>query len=778
MSKNKPMTRIDLDYNKNLKYPDINDYLNDTVYASNLTEFPDNQANAATSFKLIQGTTEWNHKISLAGYQWRVYLGFFKLYGYNPDLEAIERMKLTIDFLNDGDPAANYVKIIRKRNTDLLFNVISAADPQSLPLVGAVNYHVDFSPTALEDIYDYVFSERWVQASEHYRHKTYTEEPDEVEKQAYINYLKYRIYSIKIPVSIEYYYINATEAGGVLKFNMSLSDLLPIYKNSVDFSSKVIEINPKPANGLFNFLKLSYTSSNMGKMQLKGFFVDNPASFEIEPTYRTIGTTREEITTDAMIKRLIIRQHTGFDLSFPTIKYTYDFLAGADTYPLLNDEEFDTYQPAPRDDRVDPLTIVNYQYGHKIKLVDPGKANPFSLYLSFSCANGNLTVEPHRYKFQIEFRQEVRPKVMDTQSIRTSTLVESAFTAGDFAKIAGKTVRTIADSVDAGVNNAYRVNAVFDNTEAVRMFTQRVGTKENVNFMDDRLGEYETTLTKISTSADGKTHTYKLALVWPVTTKLQGLYNILKARWIRLSISNVFQEIILQGTIEKYSWDQISSDSQNPAYILNLDYYPPCVVQGLDVPLVGISNSAQYPERDRINALNSTKAVQVTEATKVCMFTSANLGKNGVKYITYKIQNYIYNGKNTYITTPNSFFILNSYLVVATRLKRKDATYFPEATFYTTPKDTVLQLRDYLKYTVNELTGEIVLALDPKQLEAAAKTALKTTTLPAGEYTVYIISNLNNVANVEDAKVYKNKYVATDKFACDLVIGYRWTKVK
>jgi hypothetical protein len=778
MSKNKPMTRIDLDYNKNLKYPDINDYLNDTVYASNLTEFPDNQAGARTSFRLIPGTTEWNHKISLAGFSWRIFLGQFKLYGYNPDLEAIEKMQLTIDFVNNQNESNNYVKVIKKRHTDITFNVITPADPESLPLVGAVNFFINFTPTVLEDIYNYVFSTRWVDASEHYRKKVYSGEPDETEKLAFVEFVKYRIYNMKIPVSVKYYYVNAIEPGGSLDFEITLLDLLPTYKNSVDFSSKVIEINNKPTAGLFDYLKLSYTSSNAGKMQIKGFFAANPAVFESEPAYRPVGTVKEEVAISTMVKQLIRAQHSGFDLIYPIIKYTYDFAVGVDAIPLLNDEEFDTFQPAPKDDRVDALTITSYNYGHRVRLVNPGKNNPFEFTVEFDTFNGNLTAEPHRYKFQIQFLQELRSNVIDENPILTTTLGESAFIAGDFSDITGKTLRTITDSVERGSATIHRCNTIVGNNEAFRLFSQRVGTKESSLFSQAALSEFTTKLEKVKVSDDRKLHSYQLTLTWPQSVKLPGLYNILKSKWIRLSIANVFQEIILQGTTQKKSWDRISVDAQNPAYITSLDYYPNYKIQGIGIPLTAISKSVQYPEVDRINSLKGGTAVSVNNFTQVAMYEPATLGATGVINMVIGVQNYIYNNVNTYSTTPNPFFILNSYIVIATRLVMKSGGFEPLATFRVTPKDKILYARDYLKYSTAESTNTIYVAIDPKQLEKAAQVALSTAKLNKGEYTAYLVSNLNAVPNAEDTKIYTNAYVSPGKFKCDLIIGYRWSVVK
>ena len=56
MPKKRLATRIDLDYNRNLRYPDVNEFLKDSMYASNLTEFPDNPENTITFFRAVPNT--------------------------------------------------------------------------------------------------------------------------------------------------------------------------------------------------------------------------------------------------------------------------------------------------------------------------------------------------------------------------------------------------------------------------------------------------------------------------------------------------------------------------------------------------------------------------------------------------------------------------------------------------------------------------------------------------------------------------------------------------
>jgi len=99
MPKKRLATRIDLDYTKNLKYPDVNEFLKDSMYASNLTEFPDNPENTITFFRAVPESITADGTTLTVGTNltFKPYLSKFKMYGYIGTLEAVDCMELEFD---------------------------------------------------------------------------------------------------------------------------------------------------------------------------------------------------------------------------------------------------------------------------------------------------------------------------------------------------------------------------------------------------------------------------------------------------------------------------------------------------------------------------------------------------------------------------------------------------------------------------------------------------------------------------------------------------------
>ncbi len=785
MSKNKPMSRIDLDYRKNLKYPDINDYLNDTRYASNLTEFPDNQAGAVTAFKLIPGTTQPSYKIEITpNFKWTVFLGSFKLYGYNPDLEAIEKMVLTIDFLNDDDTALNYTKTIRRRNTPILFNVIGPSDPRSLPLVGAVNYFVDFDPTDLEDIYNYVFGRRWLQASEHYEGKIYENDGSEADKKRFRNYVKYRIYTLKIPATIEYYYVNATEPGGVLKFTITLRELLPAYRNKIDFNSKNVSYNAASSASQLDHFILSFTSNSIGEMQLGGYIEGKKSAAEADPLMKPVGNTESsEIKTSLLANQLFIQQHSGYDLSYPKLIFTYDFYIGPDKYLILNNEEFETFTPVPRRPRVDVLTIDSYRYGHKIKKTDVATDNNFSVVIDFSCGIADLEKNIHRRKFKLEFRQSKLNSQPDEDGIFKSNSLEALLIAGSINQNNLTGTRTLVGDAEIEDTNMYRSNTFNPVTGLAQMVSQRVAEKISNAFKQPQLSQFASTL--VFKEGVGERYKYTLTLTWPKKTSLTGLYIIPKSRWILLSIADSAQQTFLSGRIEKPVWQRDENDDVNPMY--NLDYFdqPLHLIQGL-VSKMGVTpllSTDKFPERNSINGTpvkpsHFADKVQVGDKTEVLRLRKSDFSTSGTKSIQFKVQNYIFNGRDFYTDASSPFVMLHAYIMLAHKIgQAQNFTYLTKTGNAGNP---IIYYKTYLKsYNVDATGAQLNLVLDQQEFTKMMvdSTRSKNNKLPGGTYKVYIIPNLTRISTGDvNQRLYRSSFLnPSKKFSTELLIEYEWS---
>jgi hypothetical protein len=774
MSKNKPMSRIDLDYNKNLKYPDINDYLNDTVYASNLTEFPDNQAGAVTAFKLVPDTVDYNFKIHIAGHEWKTYLGTFRMYGYNPDLEAVEFMRLTIDFVNDGEESTNLTRTIRRRNTALFFGVIGISDPKSLPIVGAVNYFVDFGPNDIKSIYDYVFNDRWVQASEEFQGITYTTNPTEAEKQAYINYIKYRIYRIKIPARLEYFYVGATEPGGVLQFNISINELLPTYRSLIDFTSKEVQVNMSGTESQQDYLKVSYITSALGKMQLKAAYLNQPATQVTEPEFRTLNTLRETINTSLSVANYIARQHLSFDIGYPTLLFTYDY-ANPGGFVELADQDFDSFKAVPRLNQVNSLSIISYRYGHLPKVTNIQTDNPFRVSLTFSCATARLHENQHLRKFQLYFRQ-AKGSNMDTDPILTYSAAESLLIAGNFFTGSRPQIKFSVGSQELQEINFYRSAGTTTGPTIAQMFTQRTNIKQDQEFEQKELAGFQATLAY--NGFINNAHNYTLLITWPPGIQIKGLYNIVKSRWIVLSIADMFQQVFLSGVVEKNVWDRINNDNLNPAYNSTLNYLPTFLVKGASAPLSLITNE----ELTNMNDRSYKEVIRVKGSTQVLRLNKKELGSSSFnKTISFEVQNLVFNGKNTFNTHTNSFIMLDALVLVAHKIgQAKNFTYLNQTGLLT---NRPIYYKNVLSSDAYKVSGtipnQIDLLIKFADLDKLMKTSLNVKTLKGGVYKVYIIPSLNKVPNNSNQPLYTSQYeintLKSLKVLTEFIIEYTWS---
>ena len=168
MAKNKPRAKIDSEYNKDLRYPDINDYLKDTYYSASTSNFLDNQARTQLVFRQ-QDTQLDLVRTTVAGFAREYLLNSFVFYGYNPELESVSHCVIKIDFL---DEAVVFQKTYRRDEDETVL------DPDRLqvitrnivdPSIGrVVNFGIFMSKRTISQILEAVFNKYKVQAFNYY----------------------------------------------------------------------------------------------------------------------------------------------------------------------------------------------------------------------------------------------------------------------------------------------------------------------------------------------------------------------------------------------------------------------------------------------------------------------------------------------------------------------------------------------------------------------------------------------------------------------------------
>jgi hypothetical protein len=480
----------------------------------------------------------------------------------------------------------------------------------------------------------------------------------------------------------------------------------------------------------------------------------------------------------------IARQHTSFDITYPTLLFTYDY-ANPGGFVELSDQDFDSFTAVPRLRQVNSLSILSYRYGHLPKLTGMAKDNPFTVSLTFSCATGRLQENQHLRKFQLYFRQ-AKGSNIDADSIRSNSSVESLLIAGNFFTAPSVSTKFFNDSVQEGAYKVFRSAAVSKSPETVRMFTQRVGTKDDLEFEQANLSNFKATLTY--NGFINNAHNYTLLITWPTTTNIKGLYNIPKSRWIVFSIADMFQQVYLSGFIEKNTWDRLSTDNTNPAYNLGYNYLPTYLVKGLAGAGTALNNVTSE-EITNINDKGYKQAVRLKNTTQVFRLKKSELKYiNFNKTISFEVQNLIFNGGSTFNTHSNSFIMLDAFLVLAHKIGQ--AKNFSYLTLPGNAGNPIIHYKTYLTTDSNTGTyklsktipNQIDLLINFADLEKAMKTSTKTKldkNLLGGIYKVYIIPSLNKVPNSLNLPLYTTEYEINElgklRLVTEFMIEYTWS---
>jgi hypothetical protein len=759
MSKNKPAPRIDLEYNKDLKYPDINDYLKDSMYASNLSDYPDNQRNAVVNFRAIPNTlarksiTVGENKASL-----RVWVGDMKLFGYNPELELVDSMDLLIDSLNDGDTenveGTKIFKIFKKStNTSLNLDLVQNSEIQAFKLPALVNYSITFPIATVVEIYNYVFGIRAKQAKTYF---TGAETLTDTEfQEAFLN----NVYRWEVPALLRYYPVGSDKPDGFIGIEISLSSVLPQYRKKIELTSSSVEYNTNYSLSSFDLFKLSYAVNQEGRIRIKAQIRGFPAtqredSEEIELAERQ----RTSILSDFFAFDYIVYQHSGFYISYPALDFTYDLYVSADTVPELSNDAFGVFQASPSK-IINNLTITSVKSGMRVLEKNADFNNPFFVSVSFSCKNKTLALQKNKLKFILSFRQHAlndgtKP---DTSGFFNDVALDATVIAGDFWADTAKSRNITVQKSLRTSSVLYRSNALNVSEKKVLSVFQRL-TPNNDKYLSSALSNCSVDLTLTNANADTNTYFYRIDISWPINIDKTVLYNLIKARFVQLSISDIFQQVILDGRYRRPFYDIYEDNLKNPLFTSlpgwRANYY------------TWFTNSWTGLGGDETAAINKIP------------ITSAN-GSFSVQQSNSKLQTINITGRDvtnitlleytplTYIalsttepadTKPSrAFFCLQGMAMAASRSirngKLQALTAFPQ---FAKPLTNLRGEFNVINpVTFDQSTGRIKVTISPQDVIRAIKKIVGTVSLTKGVYYMYYIMNLNEVPDSE-SRVFTN----------------------
>jgi len=772
MTKNRSARRIDLDYNKDLKYPDVNEYLKDSMYASNLTQFPDNPANTLTFFRAIPNTiTTVGTTLSIGtNLSLKPFLAQFKLYGYLATLEAVDRMEIEFDFLNGGNEAKSKIYNVPKVGGTFNIDITQNSEIKGLKLPTIVNFSIYFPIPGLVSIFDYIFKTSWKEAYNYFLNDPLADEellsnPEYYSRLLWL-FVRRELYTLDIPAKLRIYYINAEEPGAILDTIITLDGMLPQYRSQIDLENTTVDYNFSMTAALdaFNF---EYKAGARGKMRIKGYFTGSPKKFQETPMIEVGSLTSTEYKTSLLAKDYAGSQHSGYDVSFPSLTFTYDYFINDDTSPIIDDFLFDSFTATPRLGRVDGLIVHSYSFGHVIKKEKSLENNPFKFSVEFTSSVRNLASLQYKYKFQLFLRSEDDGRD-DRNPINYSSAVEAASIFGDFLSDLKKTRRTTELAGANGTTKIYKASAVQDANTGFLVYSQRNSTKNNTYLKNADLVKCSVVLKEVGDTDSGMR--YRLEFTWPQNMDERALYMIAKCSYITLSISNYFQSIFLTGRIKKASYDTYYDDTQNPLLLPNVPHYP-------KFQLFGFNNIQTAAAHEREYLQTAAGGVLFANAPDVPDLKSQTIefNENGTRLFSYRVLNYLA-GYDKDAKSSNPFFMEKGYIILRHAPAGQDWRY-------SLNNSKIRNLKDYYESYVYEPSTDLFkLTLSRTKLQNAVKSILALpakAAIPKGFYSVYVVTGLIPIAQTTNFNLYTMQYVSfastSQKFYTGLVFVHTFT---
>lgn len=774
MPKKRLATRIDLDYTKNLKYPDVNEFLKDSMYASNLTEFPDNPENTITFFRAVPDSITAVGTTLTVGTNltFKPYLSIFKMYGYIGTLEAVDRMELEFDFLNEGDDQNTKKYEIKKRGGVFDLDITQNSEIKGLNLPTIVNFSVKFPVAGLVTIFNYVFSTKWKEAYAYYLNDVVLEADLEAQSAYYSRqlwlFVRNNLYTLDIPAKVNIYYVDSTEPAAVISTVVSLDSMLPQYKNIIDLDTSAVAYNAGFDLSLLNTFQFSFDPAAIGKLRIKGHFTGVPARFEEDPIQVISKLSAAGYTSAIMAKKYADAQHGSYDVSFPELTFTYDFFINDDDDPIVDNKLFAKFKSVPRGEIVKGLMMQDYKFGHAaIKDITSNPLNPFKFSLTF-ISNSNQLQNGH-FKFQLSFKSDINLPP-DINPVHFNTTREMAFIYGDFLNDSSKsrTFKTNKELLGATWLNSASATQV--NSSGFLVYSQRTSNKNNAVFSTAALVNCSVTLSNLGTFLSEKKPVgtqYKLEITWPTTIDEQALYLITKCSYIELSISDYFQSVLHSGQIRKNNYDAYYDDETNPLYNPSVVHFPKFSLRGH-----GGSRDATNFEKYHLEKASNSTLFNWSDHPNAGVKVLPLVWPKNQKYkvISYVLLNYL-KGTNKFKTCTSPYFMDQGYIVLAHKLTGKSLIYM-------TASRSVRNLKHYYySYSYNSETSAVQISFDQAKLQLAAKSIMGKSAkqpLPPGAYYVYIITGITATVLTGKFNLCTLIYESGNKFKTNFLMQYEF----
>jgi hypothetical protein len=573
VSKNRALRRIDNEYNKDLKYPDINDYLEDTSYSTVTSNYHDDLIDTQLTYKM-QDEVLTTRTIQVVNTPVTASFNAFVLYGYHPDLESVSEIRLTVDAFSDEDeatgkmiPAPFTVRLFNNRSRDKWSIILQSLIP-NLGINKIVNYAIYLSDATVASLYQYVFNTASIRekVKKRYIHEDMYE--DIINDDAkLVQFVKENLYTLSIPMRVEYFYFEDDEFSSfTFMTNFNMRPVLSKIRNTLKVKSlsvvpTTVGSSEYVAQKYFTWTAAIDNEVNLlPKYRIGSVVNDLNLSESIRFTEPTPPNQSTTVHTKFAAEAQQIAAHSGFRIFYPRLYVSYNWKF-ADNINVFIFSDVALKSPVSfSTGSVQNLTINNYFIGHNPILPYSRNNSVFKVSLAITLPPNTDTelLKKSIRKFQVEFFNDA-----DNYSLLAGSL---AVNAND----------VLCSFVDAGRESLsndgsktkYRVLAVGSDKLNLKMYSTVVADSTAVLNSNQF---FNSSVAKFKARLDVSTGKLNLTLEWSDKTDsgIKYFWPLAYFSKIKVTLSDFFQRPIYQGQIEKRAWD-VYADSDNPYLLFSL----------------------------------------------------------------------------------------------------------------------------------------------------------------------------------------------------------------
>ena len=573
MSKNRALRRIDNEYNKDLKYPDINDYLEDTSYSTVTSNYHDDLIDTQLTYKM-QDEVLTTRTIRVVNTPVTASFNAFVLYGYHPDLESVSEIRLTMDAFSDEDeatgkmvPAPFIVRLFNNRSRDKWSVILQSLIP-NLGINKIVNYAIYLSDATVASLYQYVFNTASIRerVKKRYIHEDMYEDITD-DNAKLVQFVKENLYTLSIPIRVEYFYFEDDEFSSftfMTNFNMRpiLSKIRRTLKvKSLSVVPTTVGSPEYVAQKYFTWTAAIDNEVNLLPKYRVGSVLND---LNLSDSIRFADPTPPNQSTTAYTKFAAEAQqvaaHSGFRIFYPRlyVSYNWKFADNINVFvfsdvALKNPVSFGTGS-------VQNLTINNYFIGHSPIVSYSRNNSVFKVNLAItppSRTDIELLKKSVR-KFQVEFFNDA-----DNYSLLAGSLAVNTNDALCSIIETGRESRS-----NDGSKTRYRVLAVGSNRLNLKMYSTVIAD-ESASLNSSQF--FSSSMVKFKARLDVSTNKLNLTLEWSDKTDsgIKYFWPLAFFSKIKVTLSDFFQRPIYQGQVEKKAWD-VYANNNNPYLLFSL----------------------------------------------------------------------------------------------------------------------------------------------------------------------------------------------------------------